>query len=135
MSYISRIVPEEFINRLTIAEANTDEVIMTFPLEYFDGGTFVFLYKQIGSKIYKTIVRNLELPITEDDNEIEIEVVRKVLWKGKEFTFNEFMDDIITNHHAIVVIEPIDYQDLLMKHYHDAHLHAHDTEFDILKNI
>ena len=56
----------------------------------------------------------------------------QVLMDGNTISKAEFITDLITNHNAIELIEPIDYSNIIIKHNHDRHAHAGGNVNDIL---
>lgn len=114
MTYVSRISPQDFIEVLSKIEGQTMENVVEFPLEYFVSDSFVFLYKQVMNKLYKTVV---------------IVVENDVVWKGNEMSFDQFITDLRVNHKGKELLEPVDVVDLYVKHVHDMHDHA-GTGFD-----
>ena len=121
MSYISRISPQDFIVLLGKIEGNAVEPSFEYPLEYYPGFNFIFLYKQINDKIYKTSVG------INPDNTVQ--------WNNQIMSVEEFITDISTNHGGILLLEPIDYTDIILKHNHDLHMHAGVGFDDILVPI
>jgi len=73
----------------------------------------------VGTKTYKTLI-----PVTEDNN---------VLFKGQVMTTEEAITDLRTNHYAIELTEPIDYEEIILKHNHNMHTHAGIGYNDILR--
>jgi len=111
---ISRVTPQTFFSILEKIEEST------FPLEYFRGESFIFLYKSFEGKTYKTfIIINPETLTVMSDNE--------------EVTVEQFVDNLQREHEAIELLEPADYKDIILKHNHDAHLHANVGFDDILR--
>ena len=52
-------------------------------------------------------------------------------FEGEEVSFDEFINDLRTNHGAKNLLAPIDIQDLYMKHLHDEHYHGEHPIDDI----
>jgi len=125
---ISQLNQKDFIEYLKLAEG-LPETIPYFTLEYYIGPSFIFLYKTISSKTFKTTVQLIS-PLADSEDDIIT-----VIWKGKQITFNEFMDDIIVNYKGIELIQPSDYYELLLKHNHDMHTHAGIGFNDILLSV
>lgn len=125
MAYVSRINPQDFIDVVRRWNGLNTEMIPQFNMEYYMRENFIFLYKQIADKVYKTVVIISDIPSEEGVEVVENPLSNAtVFWDGKEITVEEFLTDIQDNHHAISLLEPIDIQDIYAKHNHDVHLHA-----------
>ncbi len=118
---ISRYNPSDFLSILKKLAEGTPETILQFPLEYYLGEGFIFLYKTVMSKTYKTLVT-----VDEEDN---------VRFDNKKRTVEEFIIDLQTNFNAKELLEPIDYIDILLAHNHNQHEHAGVGFDDIFDRI
>lgn len=125
---LSRVNSETFFV-LVEKFSQPNESNISFPLEYYLGESFIFLYKTIAQKTYKTIIPIL-LSLTSEEDQV---ARGTVFHQGKQIPIEEFLRDIQTNHKAIELLEPIDYEDIILKHNHDLHDHAGVGFDDILR--
>ena len=121
MSYISRLNQNDFFEIVGKIESQVPETMLEFPMEYYFGPGFIFVYKQLSQKIYKTFV--------------QISINNTALYKGQLVTVDEILTDLRTNHNAVELIEPIDYIEILLKHNHDDHAHAGIEPNDVFNII
>ena len=126
---ISRISPQDFLNILQTYR-DTPETILSFPMEYYLTPSSVYLYKTIMNKTYKTIVL-LNIPEPLDDDLVINDPVT-LFWQGEEITLDQFIDLLKNNHSALMVLEPLDINDIYVVHNHNAHLHAGYEPDDVL---
>ena len=122
MSNISRINQQVFIN---ILDSKTFDEKTDFALEYYVGPYFFYLYKSIDVKNFKNTIH----VIVVDEEQ------QTVIWRGKQVSVDEFLEDIKINNKAIELVEPIDIQDIYLKHYHDVHLHVFEGTNDVFRSL
>jgi len=86
------------------------EGTISFPLEYFQGDSSIFLYKTVENKTYATKV--LILPVSVDESD---ELSLTVFFQGKQIKLESFIDDLNKNHNAIELVEEQDYNETKLK--------------------
>jgi len=121
---ISRYAPQDFIEVMKNSKGLPME-IPHFNLEYYVGDSFIFLYKTIHNKTFKTVV--LVSP-TESET-------LSVFWDGREMTVEQFIEDLRMNEKAHELIEPLDKTEIITKHNHDIHTHGGVCYNDIFNGL
>jgi hypothetical protein len=109
---ISKIKVDDFFNLLD-TNLFRDETVVQFPLEYFQGTNIIYLYKTFMNKTYSTVVLI-------SDSEVFI--------RGESQTSNQFIQNLKNQYKGIEIAEPLDYNDMIIKHTHDMHTHLGNSD-------